>query len=273
MSHFDAVSPLLNNDAARGASTHIAQAARATGADFDYLLQTAARESAFDARAEASTSSAAGLFQFIEQTWLGVMQRHGADHGYAHLAGQIEGDGNGRFSVADADSRQAILDLRFDPRAASLMAAELTAENGAVIENRLGRPASTGELYAAHFLGASGAASLIEAAEARPDQRADQLFPQAARANRAIFFEGGRPRTAAEVLSVLTGQGEAVRRAAPEPGETAPSAPHVGAAPRAFSAGLHAASFTAGRGELSPTVVEILASLDAPARGRDREGE
>ena len=42
---------------------HIRSASQATGADFDYLVQTAERESAFNARAQASTSSAAGLFQ------------------------------------------------------------------------------------------------------------------------------------------------------------------------------------------------------------------
>jgi len=38
------------------------QAAQETGTDFNFLLRTAARESNFDVRAEASTSSASGLF-------------------------------------------------------------------------------------------------------------------------------------------------------------------------------------------------------------------
>ena len=58
----------------RGFNSVIRQAARETGADFEYLAQTAARESNFDPQAQARTSSAAGMFQFIEQTWLGMMR-------------------------------------------------------------------------------------------------------------------------------------------------------------------------------------------------------
>ena len=146
----------------------IRQAAQETGTDFNFLVDTAARESNFDVRAEARTSSAAGMFQFIEQTWLGVMARRGAEHGYEEAAGAISQDANGRFVVSEA---------------------------------------SGGELYAAHFLGAGGAAELIAAAQETPDQRADTLFPAAARANRPIFYEDGRARTSREVLAVLTHEG------------------------------------------------------------------
>ncbi|HLV85239.1 MAG TPA: transglycosylase SLT domain-containing protein [Devosia sp.] len=40
------------------------------GVDFDYLLQTAMRESSLNPQAKAQTSSAVGLFQFLESTWL-----------------------------------------------------------------------------------------------------------------------------------------------------------------------------------------------------------
>ena len=49
----------------------IKQAASTTGASFEYLLTTAKMESNFNPKAAASTSSARGLFQFIDQTWLG----------------------------------------------------------------------------------------------------------------------------------------------------------------------------------------------------------
>ncbi|MFY0637798.1 hypothetical protein [Maricaulis maris] len=267
----------------------IRQAAQETGTDFNFLVDTAARESNFDVRAEARTSSAAGMFQFIEQTWLGVLSRRGAEHGYAAEADAITQNANGRFTVTDPARREEILDLRFDAVASARMAGELAAENSRVIESRIGRPASGGELYAAHFLGAGGAAELISAAEGRPDQRADTLFPAAARANRPIFFEGGRPRSTAEVLAVLTHEGDGARTrgntrqlaqatAMQEVGNmlATPSGSTSGnsmAAPSPVmqSVASMRSNLQVGNGELSPALVEILASLDAPRAGRVRD--
>lgn len=254
------------------------QTASETGVDFGYLARTAARESNFDARAEARTSSAAGMFQFIEQTWLGTLQRHGAKHGYAAAAAAIDRGADGRFTISDPARQQEILDLRFDPAASARMAAELAGENAQVIESRLGRPASGGELYAAHFLGANGAAGLIAAAERTPQRRADELFPQAAAANRPIFYDGARPRGVAEVLASLTGEANGSAAVmAPVPVNPVPVNPvpiQIAAAPGATasrSTGPVAPGMTRFHGgELSPAVVEILAELDAPERG-DRE--
>lgn len=245
----------------------IERAARETGADFEFLLQTAARESNFDAGAEARTSSAAGLFQFIEQTWFAMMHRHGADHGFGELASAIEQGPGGRFSVSDPDLRQRVLDLRFDPDAASVMAGELAAENASILRGAIGREPTSGELYAAHFLGARGAANLINAASAEPNQRADWLFPQAALANRPVFFEGGRPLTTAALLERLTGERPvSVPESAPlTPAESAASRSTFGPSVAGYAA------FDRGDGVLSPALVELLASLDAPERAR-RDG-
>ena len=255
----------------------IAQAAQATGANFDFMVRTAARESGFDPNAQARTSSAAGLFQFLEQTWLGMMHESGGQHGYSAEAGAISRGADGRYSVADPARRQEILDMRFDPQAASLMAGELASANATVLENRLGRSPTSGELYAAHFLGASGAGELIEAAQQSPSGRADALFPAAARANRPIFFDGGRPRSASEVLDVLTG-GEAA--SPPQAWPVDDSVPQTDSQPatqwanRSASGGGYRGgqsqafvSATPAGSILSPAVVEILASLNAPERG------
>ncbi|WP_300529417.1 hypothetical protein [Maricaulis sp.] len=255
------------------------RAASETGVDFGYLARTAARESNFDARAEARTSSAAGMFQFIEQTWLGTLQRHGAKHGYAAAAAMIDRGADGRFTVSDPARQQEVLDLRFDPAASAVMAAELAGENAQVIESRLGRPASGGELYAAHFLGANGAAGLIAAAERSPQRRADELFPQAAAANRPIFYDGARPRGVAEVLASLTGEG-AGRTPAPMMAPmmtpvpvpvTPPAMAGAGASAGRSSAPVATGMTRFSGGELSPALVEILAELDAPRRAGSEE--
>ncbi|MFZ1990358.1 MAG: transglycosylase SLT domain-containing protein, partial [Alphaproteobacteria bacterium] len=57
----------------------LAKASRATGVDFSYLLNTAKRESSLNPDAKSKTSSATGLFQFVEQTWLQALKAHGTD--------------------------------------------------------------------------------------------------------------------------------------------------------------------------------------------------
>jgi hypothetical protein len=195
-----------------GATTDIASrmtgairdAARKTGAGFEYLLNTALRESNLNPNAKARTSSATGLFQFIDQTWLGTMKQSGASLGYGQYANAITKTSSGRYTVSDPTMRQQILALRKDPTANSLMAGAFANANAKVLTDRLGRKPTDGELYIAHFLGASGASRLITAAEARPGTKAADLFPRAAAANRSIFYDqNGGARSLKQVYAGL----------------------------------------------------------------------
>jgi hypothetical protein len=192
-----------------GVEAAIRRASNATGVDFDFLMKTARRESAFNPSAQARTSSAAGLFQFIEQTWLATVKSSGAKHGYGQYADLIHRGQDGRWRV-DGSARNVVMDLRFDPQAASTMAAELTASNAAYLRGRTGQEPGAGDLYAAHFLGPAGAGRLMEAMQTRPGASAAALFPDAAQANRSIFYREGRAATVAEVhanLNRTAGQG------------------------------------------------------------------
>jgi hypothetical protein len=183
-----------------GVGAAISQAAARTGVDFSYLLGQARIESGFDPNARARTSSATGLFQFIEQTWLATVQQHGDKHGLGWAADAIKPGSNGRYYVSDPTTRRAILDMRKDPQAASTMAAEFAADNQNYLENKLGRPMESVDLYLAHFLGAGGAAKFLSAHDANPDAPAAGMLPAAARANRSIFYEkNGAPRSFAEI--------------------------------------------------------------------------
>src|ERR1700732_335542 len=104
----------------------IKQAASTTGTSFEYLLATAKMESNFDPKASASTSSARGLYQFIDQTWLGTVKEAGAQLGYGKYADALTRSPSGGYSVSDPAARTAIMKLRDDPDAASSMAAVLT---------------------------------------------------------------------------------------------------------------------------------------------------
>jgi soluble lytic murein transglycosylase-like protein len=67
----------------------IRQAARSTGISFEYLLTTAQIESNLNPTAQASTSSAKGLYQFIDQTWLATMKQDGPALGLGRYADAI----------------------------------------------------------------------------------------------------------------------------------------------------------------------------------------
>jgi hypothetical protein len=175
-------------------------ASASTGSDFDYLLACATRESGLDSAAKSKHSSATGLFQFLDQTWLGLVKRYGERHGLAAYANAIETDSKGRLSVASAGTKAAILALRKNPALSALMAGEAASDTKDSLEDRLGRDVCAGELYAAHFLGEGGACQLIRLNESTPQARADLAFPQAAKANRSVFYrQDGTPKTVSEV--------------------------------------------------------------------------
>src|SRR3984885_6827313 len=133
------------------------QAAAATGSDFHYLLGTAMRESSLKPTAQSSTSSATGLFQFVDQTWLGLVKNHGAKYGLGSMAQAINVTADGRYHADNDSDRGKILSLKKDPQISALMAGEYTRSTQGTMEANLGRQVCGGELYAAHFLGADGA--------------------------------------------------------------------------------------------------------------------
>ena len=182
----------------------IRQAASTTGASFEYLLATAKMESNFNPKAAATTSSARGLFQFIDQTWLGTVKEAGPHLGYDKYADAITKNDSGTYSVDDPAARAAIMRLRDDPEAASAMAGVLTQSNSFKLTGKIGRRPTDAELYMAHFMGVGGAGKLIQNAEDNPNASAAGMFPNAAAANQSIFYDrAGQPRTVSQVYSVL----------------------------------------------------------------------
>jgi hypothetical protein len=185
----------------------IANAARATSVDFNYLLAQAEVESSMNPTARAGTSSATGLYQFIDSTWLNTVKKHGERFGLSAIADEIALNPSGSAHVADPARRAEILALRNDPQTASLMAAGLAEDNRAHLAPILGRQPNHSELYLAHFLGAGGAGRFLSELQADPAQSAPGLFARPAAANRAIFFSAdGSPRSLAQVMDVIGGK-------------------------------------------------------------------
>lgn len=248
----------------------VKRAAQSTGAHFDFLMKMAARESGFDPNAKAKTSSAAGLFQFIEQTWLSTVKTYGAGHGLGDAAAKITRNANGRYTVADPAERQAILNMRFDADKASAMAGELANENKRTLESRLGRAASSADLYTAHFLGPSGAVKLLSAAS---NVKAADLLPKAAAANRPVFYDGARAKTVGEVVASIAksmgGSMPAPDASAPETKSFTPVAAYRSFVADTFGAPARAAA--ASSAGLSAMALGVIDALDATLmrEGRD----
>ena len=199
--------PIASAQSARaGVMTALRQAAAATGTDFDFLVKTARRESNFDPTARAPTSSAAGLFQFTNETWLLMIDRYGAQHGVEGAAKAVSVSDGGRAEVGPGMSREAILELRHDPDLSARMAGELARENSRILGKKIGRTPTSQELYAAHFMGPSEAAKLIEAARRGDPGAASEAFPKAALANANVFrSKDGVQLTAGQLYKRLTG--------------------------------------------------------------------
>jgi hypothetical protein len=200
----DGSTPIAPGRAATGVTSAIAGAAQATGTSFNYLLATAKIESDFDPAMTVRSSSATGLFQFIEQTWLGTLKQAGPAFGLGACAAAITRNAAGQYIVADPRMRREIMALRTDPSASAMMAGALTQQNAAALSRRIGRQPTESELYIAHFFGAGGAGKLINLAGSSPQLVAAGVFPQAAQANRAIFYDRqGNPRSVAGVYGEL----------------------------------------------------------------------
>lgn len=178
------------------------KASAATGVDFNYLLGTAIRESGLKPQAKSGNSSATGLFQFVEQTWLSVVKEFGAKHGLGSYANAIYRDDDGHFHTKDPADRSAILRLRSDPQISAMMAGEYARQTADTMQDRLGRKVTSGELYAGHLFGPGSACKLIRTAQASPTAAACDLFPKAADANPNVFYHAdGTPKSVREVYN------------------------------------------------------------------------
>lgn len=204
----------------------IARAALASGVDFGYLIAQARIESGMNGAATSRNSSAGGLYQFIDSTWLSVLKQHGTANGLGWAADAIEWVG-GKLGIRDPSTRAAVLALKRDPAAAAAMAGAHAADNKAGLEARLGRAVGATELSLAHFLGLGGATRFLRAMASDPGAAAAQVSPRAADANRHVFFtQAGAARSLGEVYD----------RIAARLGDTGPPVAPVGATTDAVAA-------------------------------------
>jgi hypothetical protein len=136
---------------------------------FNRIIQI---ESGGRVRCKAPTSSALGLFQFLNGTWLATVQKHRPD-------------------LLKGNTRAEVLALRTDAHVCIEIGARFTEDNA----HALGEGFSDGDLYLAHFLGIGTAKKFLHAA---PSARAEELAgPEAVKANPTIL----KDKTASQVRS------------------------------------------------------------------------
>src|SRR3954464_9547645 len=154
----------------------VVRAAQATNVDPAYLMALADKESSLLPDNKAPTSSAEGLFQFVETTWLEVLRRYGAKHGYVAEAEAIQ-IAQGRPVLSDSNERERILNLRRDPYLSALMAGEMINTHRQILAGKVARDPSFAELYMAHFWGVSGGSRFVALLSDTPEKRASEAFP------------------------------------------------------------------------------------------------
>jgi soluble lytic murein transglycosylase-like protein len=180
----------------------IVKAAQATQSDPVLLMAIADKESSFSTGVRARTSSATGLYQFIDATWLRVVNDFGARHGLRKEAAAI-GWSDDELVVSDASERARILDLRREPYISALLAAEMLKRDAERIGRRIGRALTPAETYLAHFLGPDDAERFMEKVVGEPESIAADLLPKPARANKPIFFASvGRKQKGRSIAEV-----------------------------------------------------------------------
>lgn len=141
--------------------------------DPSYYKRLAEIESSNNPLARASTSSAAGLYQFTKSTWESLVNQMGKN-----------------YSLSD----------RFDPEKSREVVAYFTDQNKRYLQSKIGKEPKPSELYLAHFLGLRGASNLLSA---DPNMSvADVVSQNAINANKSIFLgKDGKPKKVKDIYN------------------------------------------------------------------------
>jgi hypothetical protein len=122
-------------------------------------------------------ASAAGIYQFTEGTWGGMVKSMGLDY---------------------------TLDDRYDPKKQEIVIKGFTKQNEKYLSSKLGRKPNNTELYAAHFLGNGGANKFLSEVRDSPDGPSTPTDDEL-RYNKKVFLNSnGKLRTNLEVYNELT---------------------------------------------------------------------
>lgn len=209
-----AFATIARNDARRygiadtGAIAAIHAAAKTSGLEFGYLMELAQAESGFDTGIKASTSSATGLYQFINQTWLVSIEKFGTAYGlgWARTMNGTYRDHHGRTMayISNPVIENQVLDLRTHQPLSAHISHEFQSENKGKLSCFVRGTLDRTSLYTAHFLGAHDSVVFLNTRATSPSRAAAAVFPDAARANPGVYKTAGRDRSLEEVFSFFS---------------------------------------------------------------------
>lgn len=138
--------------------------ARNTGVPEVYSRALFQQEGGGNPDARNARSTATGVTQFIEGTWLQVLHDYGEQYGLPReMIDQIERNPRGGWRVRSADAREHLLALRFNPRWNALMSGHYANQEVEDMARRAGRPVSVQEAYLAHFMNGNTAGAWVRA--------------------------------------------------------------------------------------------------------------
>lgn len=181
----------------------IMQAGMAFDVPFSYMAITGHIESGLNPKAANRHSSARGLYQFTNQTWLLNLWRHADIMGRPDLKEGLVRGGDGIVRAVSPEREHELLRLRIDPATAALVHAARTHAVRGNLKEWLGRDPSDVELYLAHFLGRKGSQTFLRRYWRDPNApvTAEPGLRYAVRSNPGLFRDAaGRPASFATVM-------------------------------------------------------------------------
>lgn len=161
----------------------ILEAAKTTGTDESLLFKFAKAESNYDPKAKAKTSSATGLFQFLDGTWQYVVDHLGGSKSF-----NLTGNKKDPYENAVAGA------LYLNEIKKNMSSARKSGQF------------TPGELYLGHFAGPGTAAKAIKLIDSgKGNFKASEVFtPAQIKANKTIFYDdSGKMRSVAQVAAIL----------------------------------------------------------------------
>lgn len=170
----------INVPAKVSVGSEVVQSAKRIGANPRFLLKLGQAESSLRANAKPPKGSATGVFQFIDSTWKGLIERHGHKYG-------ITSDIADRTNVTHS----------------TYMARELMEENRKEFKDSFGEEPTDGEHYLMWFMGSGRGRKFKQLLNQKPDHAAADYFKREAKYNPRIFFRGERKRSIKEVMDIL----------------------------------------------------------------------